>query len=182
MTATAEPQTIIAGDTAQWEISVADYPATDGWTLVYTLINKTSKITFNATAQGADYLVNLLPSTTAGYGAGAYSFQAAVEKTGARHTVRTGDITIKPSFAGQTTYDARSHARKVLDAIEAVIENRATKDQAEYAIGDRSLKRIPHADLYKLRSQYKALVAQEEMLDNRESGRPSRRRSLIRMP
>jgi hypothetical protein len=39
-------------------------------------------------------------------------------------------------------YDGRDHVRRVLDAIEAVIENRATIDQQHYQINNRSLTRI----------------------------------------
>jgi hypothetical protein len=47
----------------------------------------------------------------------------------------------------------------VLDAIEAVIENRATLDQQEYTIGSRHLKRMTAAELIEFRDKYRGLVA-----------------------
>ena len=54
-----------------------------------------------------------------------------------------------------TTSDIRSHAKVVLDAIEAVIENRATIDQQSMSIAGRSLSRMSIDDLLNFRNQYK---------------------------
>lgn len=51
--------------------------------------------------------------------------------------------------------DLRTHPERVLAAIEAVIEQRASKDQESYTINGRSLNRTPIADLLKLRDKYK---------------------------
>lgn len=172
------PTKVIAGDTAQWEKSLPDYPASAGWVLVYTLINAAAKITITAAADGDDYVVTQPSATTAAWAKGKYKYQARVTLAGVSHTVETGDMEVAANFATETTLDGRSHARKVLDAVEAVLEGRATKDQEEYTIGDRSLKRTPIEKLYELRQRYKAEVSREE---TRSSGKPSRRRTLIRM-
>ena len=52
-------------------------------------------------------------------------------------------------------HDARSHVQRVLDAIEAVLEKRATLDQEQYRINNRELRRTPIADLLKLRDRYR---------------------------
>ena len=57
--------------------------------------------------------------------------------------------------------DTRSHAKKVLDAINAVIEGTATEEQESYQIKDRSLKRRSVSELLELRSFYKAEYARE---------------------
>ena len=48
------------------------------------------------------------------------------------------------------------HVRRVIDAIEAVIERRATKDQKSYSIDGRSLERTPIDELLLLRDRYRA--------------------------
>ena len=55
----------------------------------------------------------------------------------------------------QRQHHIRSHANVVLDAIEAVIENRATIDQQSMAIAGRSLSRMSIDDLLNFRNQYK---------------------------
>lgn len=161
-------QELVAGDTLDFTVSVPDYPATDGWTLKYRLTPRfttptQAPIDLTAAASGADYQVQAGPSTTAAWKAGTYTWARWVEKTGARQTLdESGQLVLKadPSATVQG-HDARTHASKVLDAIEAVIEGRATKDQEEYTIGDRQLKRTPLADLIALRGRYKAEVLAE---------------------
>ena len=62
------------------------------------------------------------------------------------------------SFAAATGgLDARSHAQKTLEALEAWIEGRDIA-VAEYRIGDRLLKTIPIPDLLILRDRYRREV------------------------
>lgn len=56
-----------------------------------------------------------------------------------------------------------SHAQKVLDAIEAVLEKRATLDQQRYSIADRELVRTPIPELLLLRDRYRSEVRRERL-------------------
>lgn len=183
-TPTTEPSTITAGDTVTWTKSLASYPATAGWTLAYALRNAVTAIDIQATASGADHLVSLPAATTANYAAGAYRWYAFVSNQGEteRHTVATGSLTVLPDLLAATSYDARSHARKVLDAIEAVLEKRASRDQEEITINGNAIKKSPIADLLRLRSTYQALVASEEAAERLSSGAGvGRGRLLVRL-
>ena len=42
-----EPAVFTAGDTLKFTRSLADYPASEGWVLSYTLVNADAKISFN---------------------------------------------------------------------------------------------------------------------------------------
>ena len=70
------------------------------------------------------------------------------------------DHLIHKDFAN-TNADLRSHAKKVLDAIEAVIENRATVDQSSFSIAGRSLSRMSIDELLTLKNRYKAEYLKE---------------------
>ena len=72
----------------------------------------------------------------------------------------TLEILADVSAAG-AGFDPRTHAQKVLESIEAVLEGRATKDQQSYKINNRELVRTDIADLLKLRETYRAEVARE---------------------
>lgn len=177
-----EPTQVNAGDTVQWtRQDLTDYLATDGWALSYVLINSTSKITINAASDGSAYAVTVAAATTAGWTAGLYSWQAYVTKTTERFKIDEGSMEVLPNFAAASTYDSRSHAKTVLDAIEAVLESRATVDQESYSIMGRSLKRTPMADLLKLRDRYAALYAAEKNAENAKNGRPGKNRILARL-
>lgn len=156
--------TLIVGDTLDFLTTIEDYPPADGWTLKYRLVPRTSgtAITITAATEGTDYRVQESPTTTASWTAGEYSWSSWVEKSGARYTVDSGTVTLEVNPATISAHDARSHARIVLDNIQAVIENRATLDQMEYSIEGRSLKRTPLAELLRMRLDYEAIVKAED--------------------
>lgn len=163
---------LIVGDTLDFLTTVADFPPANGWTLKFRLVPRTSgtAITLTATTSGTDYRVQVDPATTAAWTAGEYSWTSWVEKSGARYSVESGTITLLPDPGVVSAYDGRSHAAKVLDSIEAVLENRATQDQMEYQIGGRMLKRMPIGDLMRLRQLYKAEVLNENAVQNLANG------------
>ena len=160
-----------AGDTIIWDVKIPDYPADEGWALSYYLKNATSNIgAINASADGADYTVTVTATASASYTIGDYHYQAFVTKGSERFTVDSGKITINKNFADSGNYDDRSHAKVVLEAVEAVIEGRASKDQESYTIAGRSLARTPIPDLMVLRDRYKAEGVREDRADRIKRG------------
>lgn len=171
---TEEPEVFAAGDRVQWERRLSDYPASDGWTsLKYYLRGNFAHDTLviTATASGNLYSVDLSPTVTDAYTPGDYVWQAYVEKSGDRKPIGTGRMTVLTNPATQPTmqpFDGRTHARKCLEAIEAVLENRATHDQQRYvlqAVG-RSVDKMSIADVLKLRDYYLTEVQAEEAVNN----------------
>jgi hypothetical protein len=63
--------------------------------------------------------------------------------------------------------DVRTQSEVALDAINAVLANRATMDQQNYAIGGRSLSRMQVADLLALRQHYVREIKRERGLQSR---------------
>lgn len=172
-------ETFIAGDTLDQNVSVSDYPASDGWTLKYRLTPRFTSptqapitITASTNADGASYDVQASPATTAAWAAGFYTWARWVEKSGARQTLNeSGTLEIKADPSATTQgYDSRTHARKVLDAIEAVIENRASLDQENYTINGRQLSRTPLKELMRLRTVYANEVEAEYRAANNITG------------
>lgn len=90
--------------------------------------------------------------------AGMYRYTLlAIDTNQIRTLIESGDLVVTPDpTAIEDGQDLRSHAKKVLDAIEAVLEKRATKDQESHTIAGRSLSRTPIADLLMLRDRYRA--------------------------
>ena len=177
---TTEPLALRAGDSATWRISLCDYPAGAGWVLSYALLSASApKITFAAAADGDDHLVTLTAATTATWAAARYSMMATVSDGTDRATVRLADIVVLPDLTAAANYDGRSHARKMLEAIEAALESRATAEQLdliELSIYNRTSKR-GQGVLLEYRSKYRAEVARE---DAASGNRPGRGRVLLR--
>lgn len=174
---TTEPAEFRAGITLAWTRELPDYPAST-WTLKYwfkQLAASGAKFSIQASASGDLHAVSVAAATTASYTAGNYSWSAMVTSGSEVYEVDSGTTRILPVYNTDTAVDDRSHARKVLAAIEAVIENRATLDQQEYTIGTRSLKRMTVAELKAFRDQYIAEVWAEDQKEAAKNGKSSGR-------
>jgi hypothetical protein len=154
------PAQIKAGITFSNLVTLTAYPAPD-WALSVALRGPAS-IDLLATADGSQHKLVAAAAATAGYAPGLYAYSARVERDGEVVEVESGTVTVLADLAQSTGGDMRSHNRKVLDSILAVIEKRATLDQERYRINNRELYRTPIADLLKLKAHYQALVAAED--------------------
>jgi len=178
---TQEPASFEAGVTVKWTKDLSDcYPADQGWALSYTFISTTFKFTVTASADGTQFLVNIAAGTTAGYTAGIYKWIARVEKSGEVYTVDSRHCEILKNIAAMTNYDHRTHVKKVLDAIEAVIEKRATKDQMGYTIDGQTLEKTPIPDLLMLRDKYMVEYQRELDAEKIANGQATGKRILTR--
>lgn len=156
------PLLLYAGDTAQWTRSLSDFPASEGWALGYTLVSSTAAHSFAGTTAGDDFAVTVAATDTAEWAAGRYLLTEFVSKAGERFTLQTYQIRIASNSAGaEAGADLRTHARKVLDAIEAWLEAKAPT-AASFEIAGRRLSNYPLAELLALRDRYRAEVQREE--------------------
>ncbi len=159
---TQEPTEVTANDAITWRRTLVDFPPSEGWELSYALRGP-ALLDITATADAGGYLVsNSAPATS-----GEYYLQGYVTRNTERHTVYSGNLTVKPDLSAITTgtYDGRSRVKRTLDAIDAVLENRASQDELQLEINtgtsSRRLARIPHDQLLKLRSVYAGLYWRE---------------------
>lgn len=165
MNLTDIPRTMVQGETITWEECAPEYPASEGWVLKYVFRGNVASASFNvtATATGDDYLVEIASGTTTGKPVGRYDWQSYVELSGEKHYLRFGVISLLQNLADSTApYDGRSYNEKMLAAIDAVLENRVTKDVEAYSINGRSLTKIPFATLRLERDRYARKVAGEK--------------------
>ena len=165
MTATIEPTRAIAGDTVSWRKTLADYPASAGWVLAYVLLSATSRIAITSTADGADHVVAVAAATSAGYAAGAYTWVATVTKGAERYTIGQGSLQVAPNLAasGTETFDARTSARKALDAVNIALESYGNKAYLQaYEINGRKQQFHTPGEFLSFRSKLQAEVAREE--------------------
>ena len=169
---TNEPLELVAGDRWQWRREdLTDYPASSSWELSYHFTNASHTFSIDAAADGDHFAVDKAPADTAALNAGTYKWAAYVKlSTTDRQQVDTGTLVVQPNLEGASASDQRTHAEKVLDAIEAVIEGRASKDQASYSIEGRSLSRTPIDELLRLRATYRAEVNQHRNKERADAG------------
>lgn len=167
---TVEPSVLRAGDSWQWRRDdLTDYPAPD-WTLTYAFRSAAAGFDITATADGPAHQVAVLAETTADYPPGWYDWTAFATLGTDRFQVGAGRVDVLADVAALATHDGRTVARRLLDAVEATLESRATAGQLDLvriAAGDRQLERT---DLLKLRAQLQLEVRRAEGT----GGRPAR--------
>lgn len=158
-----EPETLVVGDRWVWKRTdlVSDYPV-DTYALTYEFHcgaggGQSHQFTITATETTDAYIVEVPSATTAAYNAHTYQWYAYITRSSdsERVAIDNGITKLVDNYA-DTTADQRSHAKKALDSIEAVIENRATIDQSSFSIAGRSLSRMSIDELLRFRDYYKA--------------------------
>ena len=166
-----EPIELVVGDYWVWKKDdlATDYP-TDSYSLSYEFHCDSGgggnhQFTINAVEANNTYYIEVPTTTTDNYNPHDYIWGAYITRTSDSSRVQVGEgkITILPNLA-DTNADLRSHAKKVLDSLEAVIEGRATIDQSSMSIAGRSLSRMSVDELLTFRNRYKSEYLQEVKL------------------
>lgn len=176
------PRSAQAGDTLAWVASVPDYPAPT-WSLTYTIINASAKITVTTTPSGTDHAANVPAATTAAWTPGGYDWIATASNGTERHTVSRGSITITPDLAAQTSgYDARSAARRALDDLRAALAAWiASKGHIQsFSVDGVETTFASAADLQSRIALLEREVARENAAANIAAGLGSGRRVMVR--
>lgn len=169
-----EPTAITVGDSLGWtrDHSAVVYTDSSGdeqecsataWTLKYYAAGPDGVFNITASATGQDFIVSLTATQTANWSTGFYEWRAYAINGANRYEIDRGKWELLADFTKQIKgYEARSHARIVLEAINAVMEDKATADQMSLSIGGRSLSRYSFQELLFVKAQYEAIVAKEE--------------------
>jgi len=161
---TVEPAEFTVGDTVQWTIDLSDYLPADGWVLSYAFVTDGDQEDETTSEDNGDgtHLVTITAAESVSWTAATYKWQAYVTKSTERYQVREGTITARVNFASQTSgYDARSHIKTTLDALEAIIAGKASDDQMSVSIAGRSVSKYSPAELITWRDHYKKEYARE---------------------
>lgn len=174
----ALPARLAAGDTLKFIQSAPDHPASDGWALQLTLVNAEARHTAISTPLDGSHLIQVAASVTAQWPPGVYTARIRATRLGEVHTLAASSITIEPGF--EAAVDGRSRARRMLEAIEAAVEGRASADVASYTINGRSMSKIPLPELLALRDRLRVDVMREEAVERAKAGLQPRGRISVR--
>jgi len=174
------PDVLYVGDRWVWKrsVMVSDYPVAT-YELKYSFRLLTSAateiaITTSESSSPEEYLVEVASSTTATYTAGDYTYQEYIIRSSdsERFVYSTGIVTVEPDLDTNTS-DPRSNARKILDGLQAMLENRASIDQMSMSIAGRSLSRMTPAEIRDWERHYKYLVSLETKKMRIKKGQPT---------
>jgi hypothetical protein len=169
---TVEPQSLVAGDTLQFDKTVSNFSPVDGWALSYILgapdLKNISISGSVITSTGITFNINVPAATTKTYVPAKYSWAAFVTGSGTyagqRFNVAQGQIEIKPNPAGQNvSFDTRSWAKRNLDLIDKFCEDRSAHDVQMYRIGGREITKMSGEEVLKWRAYFEQRVKQERI-------------------
>ena len=162
---TDEPLEITAGATVKFRKLAPDHPSPD-WVLTYHFRPRVAgPAGFDVEADegaGGSHVVTIPAATTAGK-SGVYAWQAWAAKGDETFMIDSGEVTVKPGFAGtdeSAAFDTRSQAVKDLEAVRAALAGNLTV--ARYQIGGRELERVSKRDLLALESSLVVRVNAEK--------------------
>ncbi len=194
-----EPTKLVIGDTVNW---VRDYQTVNyldknqesitcpasSYTLSYDFRGPEGQISLIAVATGDNFEILAESTTTQKWVEGTYNWAAYVTySTGGvtkRYEVDRGVIDLVANLAVAVQgYDGRSHIKRVLDGMEAIIEGRADKatiDMVSMAIAGRSISKDPH-EFRLYYAQYKWMYKKEQAENNADKGNENPR-LLIELP
>ena len=155
-----EPKKISAGTSVSWSFG---HELADGqWQFNYALRGQGAIDIDTAAADGL-VTVSKLADVTAAWIPGLYDWRLYASNGADRQSIASGQMEIEADFASLTAgHDPRSHAKRMLDAINTVLEGRILSDHESYTIDDRRLDRIPILELHKLRRVYIQKVRSEK--------------------
>jgi len=151
------PDSFTAGTTLALTVALTAYPPPE-WSLTL-LLRGPEQRDLTSTPDGTLHAFSVAAVDTASWAAGAYWYSLRATDGTEVHEIETGTLSVAPDLAAVSAeHDGRTHAERVLEAIEAVIEGRASKDQDSYRINNRELRRTPVSQLLKLRDVYRQEV------------------------
>ena len=171
-TMTRMPVSHRAGDTLRVTLDLADYPADSGWTVTYEFRRKDgSLISITSEASGAQHLLSVDAISTSVWLPGLYRGVAYVTDGTDRYTIWSGTLEVLPDLAqAGDNYDTRTHAERCLDAINLVLEGKATRDVLMTTIAGQSITRLSFDELLRAKAYYESIVAAERAKERGGAG------------
>ncbi len=174
-TNTREPVQITAGDTISFTKTLANYPASQGWSLKYVLNGGSGPITFTSTASVNDHVISVDATTTALWLPADYEFTGFAEKGSERHAIYIARLTVESDVEAQDPGDTRTHAQKMVEALEAQLEKMAQDDIIDSSVEGTQIRREARKEIFIMRKKYQrerqTEIAAERIKNGQTSGR-----------
>lgn len=172
-----DPNRFTAGETMEWTLSLADYPA-DEWTLKLAASSADGYFASTADASGTNHVLTISASASSAFTAGTYRYQLTVEKgadaTLERHLVEAGDLVVDQLLSGAAAVDARTSWQKILDDLESAYQDFVSTGalRNSYSIGDRSIAFASHEEIREAIRNARVEVQREKRRDRLDAGLP----------
>lgn len=151
---------VVIGQWLEFDFTLNLYPSSTH-AVTYTFVGESSSHSVEVVSN-ADESYTFKSEVEGEPGDYRYQGVAVENSTGRKFYFDSGIVTYVVDFASLPLgHDNRSHVKKVLDALEAMIEGKAGSDQIYYMIEGRALSRIPPNELMLWYEKYKIMYANE---------------------
>lgn len=175
----ALPAQFRAGDTVKLTREGGDFPAVDWPSRLIIFQKGATRYRINGTVSGANFSFEIKPTASKNWEPGQYTWvEFAVNAASERAEIANGSV-----YIGSNLVDGspKTHARKILENLQAKLENRAlpNNDIESSNINGQQIIRMSTEQLVKLIAYYEAKVFAEDRKDASVGSRG--RGSFIRM-
>jgi hypothetical protein len=148
-----EPSRITQGDSVIFKRRLNDYPAGQGWYLLYAMRGNGQDIQFTSTADGDNHSIDFEGSEL--WLPAEYQLEGWAVSLMERHQIYLGSLTITPDLStAAPDVDVRTHAQKMLASIETQLEKCAQNILLETDVEQTKIVRESRNQLLKLRQSY----------------------------
>jgi hypothetical protein len=182
----AMQDSLFLGDTLNFTTSVPDYLPTDGWTLRFNFIPRTSGDAFSlvSTQDETDsslHRTQASAATTADWTAGIFNWHSEVVSGAEQYTVSKGVITLLADPRTATApYDLRSTAQIALDQALAAYAAWSPTTRS-YTIAGREMEFNSPEAIEKYVVYWENRVKDEEIAADLLAGKKNRRKIMVRL-
>lgn len=153
------PGQITAGLTFEARAVRAAMPAPE-WTLT-AILRGPQAIDMQADHDGRNHVFRASAARSAMWLAGEYAYAIRARNGAHVEEIEAGRLTITPDITQLPAgHNARSWAEEALQAVEAVLLNRATHGQESYRINNRELRYLSPSELIRLRNMLRREIDQ----------------------
>lgn len=170
---------IVQGETYEYSITLNPclYPSPP-WDGKMVLTSEKNVYELEGTGEGCTQSFKASPQETMAFEAGHYKYRVVVTDGTDVYTAWRGNAEVKldPNVPGNDM----SHVEKVLRALEATIEGKATSDILNYSIRGRSIGRMSPDELLSWRDKYRRFWKEEQHEEDISNGLDTQR-GIIRV-
>jgi hypothetical protein len=181
-----EPSEFAAGDTLSFSRRLADYPASQGWSLLYELRGGSQAIEFVSAADGDAHVMVVSKDTTAAWLPGDYVMAgfAVNAGQGLRQQIYYGDLLVGANLPVTAGNEPQlTLAQEMIAKYELVMKAKAGDDLARSAVGDTGFWFLTPAQLREEWGYWKTVRRQEVAAERAKAGKPTgnKVRSVLRV-
>ncbi|OGU58295.1 MAG: hypothetical protein A2V66_03650 [Ignavibacteria bacterium RBG_13_36_8] len=152
---------LYAGDTWTSTETLADYPASEGWSLsIFLRKGTTAAVEVESSASGDDHVPLMAASETADLPHGQYNYAAVVSKDDETYTIESGIIPVLPNLDADA--DPRSYWEIVYETYKTAYQTLASREVEQISVLGDSYTYANRSELLKLLKNAEMNMKQEK--------------------